>query len=670
MKKNLFIILFVFLGYAKNHAQKHELGNVTLEELKEKVCPKDSSAVAAILFEKGRTFFDYKQSEGFSIVTEVEVKIKIYKKEGYNWANKEVSLYTSGSSIEIVDFSKAITYNLVNGQIEKTKLKSEGEFFEKVNKFWSKRKITLPNVKEGSIIEFKYAIKSPFLSTFPDWSFQNVIPVYYSEYVTDIPEYFFYNVYRKGSLTPIETKDKFSKTITLNEKNLPQGYVGGYTHDVNVINYSDTRTSYVLENVPAIKEESFVNNIDNYKASLQHELSGKQMPQTVFESFSTTWEDVAKKIYENESFGNQLNKSNYYEADLKNVIQGLTSEEEKVSAIFKFVQSRMTWNKYNSLFCDDGVKTAYDSKIGNTAEINLMLVSMLRNANLNANPVLVSTRANGISLYPSRTAFNIVIASVLINGNLVLMDATSKSTLPGILPTRDLNWFGRIIKKDGFSEMVDLMPTNSSMEVVNALVKIDEKGEFTGQVKQQYFDYNALNFRENSAILTNNAIIEKKEKEYQGLEVENYELNSNSNDLTQPVIEKYTIKDNNLTEVIADKLYFSPLLFFMMNENPFKQDSREYPIDFSFPFKDKYMINISLPEGYQVETLPKSIAIAMPNKYGSFNYTISNENSQIQLVVALDIATSIISAEDYDILKEFFKVAIDKEKEKVVLKKI
>lgn len=669
MKKNLLIILFVFLGHAKNYAQKHELGNVTIEELKEKVCPKDSSAVAAILFEKGKTFFDYKQNEGFSIVTEVEVKIKIYKKEGYEWANKEVSLYTSENSYEIVDFSKAITYNLVNGQIEKTKLKSEGEFFEKVNKFWSNRKITLPNVKEGSIIEFKYSIKSPFISTFPDWSFQNVIPVYYSEYVTDIPEYFFYNVYRKGSLTPNETKDKFSKTITLNEKNLPQGYVGGYTHDVSVINYNDTRTSYVLENVPAMKEEAFVNNIDNYKASVQHELSGKQMPQTVFESFSTTWEDVAKKIYENESFGNQLNKSNYYEADIKNVLQGLTSEEEKVLAIFKFVQSRMTWNKYNSLFCDDGVKVAYDSKTGNTAEINLMLVSMLRNANLNANPVLVSTRANGISLYPSRTAFNIVIASVLINGNLVLMDATSKSTLPGILPTRDLNWFGRIIKKDGFSEMVDLMPTNSSMEVVNALVKIDKNGGFTGQVKQQYFDYNALNFRENSALLNNNAIIEKKEQEYQGLEVENYELNSNSNDLTQPVVEKYTIKDNNLTEVIADKLYFSPLLFFTMNENPFKQDSREYPIDFSFPFKDKYMINISLPEGYQVETLPKSIAIAMPNKYGSFNYTISNENSQIQLVVALDIATSIISAEDYDTLKEFFKVAIDKEKEKIVLKK-
>jgi len=670
MKKNLFIILFVLLGCAKNYAQKRELGNVTIEELKEKICPKDSSAVAAILFEKGKTFFDYKQNDGFSIITEVEVKIKIYKKEGYDWANKEISFYTGGNSIEVVDFSKAITYNLVNGQIEKSKLKSDGEFLEKVNKFWSKRKITLPNVKEGSIIEFKYSVKSPFLSTFPDWSFQNVIPVYYSEYTTDIPEYYFYNVYRKGSLIPNETKDKFSKTIRLDEKTLPQGNVGGYTHDVSVINYNDTRTTYVLENVPAIKEESFVNNIDNYKTSIQHELSGKQMPQTAFESFSTTWEAVAKKIYENENFGNQLNKSNYYEADIKNVLQGLTTDEEKVSAIFKFVQSRMTWNKYYGVACDDGVKSAYDSKTGNVAEINLMLVSMLRNANLDANPVLVSTRANGISLYPSRTAYNVVIASVLVNGNLVLLDATSKSNLPGILPTRDLNWFGRIIKKDGFSEMVDLMPTSSSLEMVNALVKVDEKGEVTGQVKHQYFDYNALNFRENLAILTNNTIIEKKEKENQGLEIENYELNSNVADLTQPVVEKYSMTNNNLTEVIGDKLYFSPLLFFIMSENPFKQDSREYPIDFSFPFKDKFMINISLPEGYQVETLPKPIAIAMPNKYGSFNYTISNENSQIQLVVALDIATSIIPAEDYDILKEFFKVVIDKESEKIVLKKI
>jgi hypothetical protein len=62
--------------------------------------------------------------------------------------------------------------------------------------------------------------------------------------------------------------------------------------------------------------------------------------------------------------------------------------------------------------CNEGVKKAYKDKTGNVAEINLMLTAMLRYAGLNANPVLVSTRSNGIAIFPNRTAFNYVIAAV------------------------------------------------------------------------------------------------------------------------------------------------------------------------------------------------------------------------------------------------------------------
>ena len=65
---------------------------------------------------------------GFFIVTEVETKIKIYKKEGLDWANFSINAYENGSTREIVDFSKCITYNLEQGKIVKTKLKSDGEF--------------------------------------------------------------------------------------------------------------------------------------------------------------------------------------------------------------------------------------------------------------------------------------------------------------------------------------------------------------------------------------------------------------------------------------------------------------------------------------------------------------------------------------------------------------
>lgn len=668
MNKIAFALLFLVIANNSSYAQKRELGNVTIEELKEKVHPKDSAAVAAVLFEKGRTSFEYKQGEGFTIITEVETKIKIYKKEGYEWANEEISFYVGNTDREIVDFSKAVTYNLVNGQIEKTKAKSENEFSEQKNKFWGVKKLAMPNVKEGSVIEYKYTIRSPFISKFPDWKFQREIPVNYSEYITDIPEYFYYNVYRKGTLIPTEVKDKLSKTIRLDEKYLTQSRSGGYQHDVENISYTDNRTTYKLENIAAVKEESYINNIDNYLSAIEHEHSATQMPQQTMKSYSSTWEDVAKTIYESDNFGNQLDKNSYYESDIKTLLQGLTTNEEKVATLFSYVQSRMTWNKYFSYLCDDGVKKAYENKTGNSAEINLMLVSMLRYAQLDANPVLVSTRANGISLFPSRTAFNTVIAAVTINDNIVLLDATSKITLPNILPVRDLNWFGRIIRKDGTSDLVDLMPKSLSYDVINMLVNLDASGQVTGKVREQYLDYNALQFRDNYSGLSKDAIVEKIEKKHKGLEVDEYEL-TNSN-LTDAVVEKYSIKNSNVSEIIGDKIYFSPMLYFAITENPFKQETREYPVDFSFPFRDKYMINITIPEGYQVETLPKSTAIAMDLKYGTFNYTVTNTGSQIQLSAILDINTSIIAPDDYNTLKEFFKVVVEKQNEKIVLKKI
>lgn len=194
------LILLLFITAIPATAQKYELGEVTKQELEEKKHPLDPSAGAAILFSRGKTYMTFTENSGFELMTDVEIKIKIYTKEGYEWANKTIPLYMSGSEKETVDISKAVTYNLEGGNIKKTKLKSDGEFMEEVNKYWKKKKIMMPDVKEGSIIEYKYSIKSAFITVFPNWSFQESIPVNYSEYSTKIPEYYVYNPNLRGVL--------------------------------------------------------------------------------------------------------------------------------------------------------------------------------------------------------------------------------------------------------------------------------------------------------------------------------------------------------------------------------------------------------------------------------------------------------------------------------------
>ncbi len=62
----------------------------------------------------------------------------------------------------------------------------------------NRAKFTLPNVKEGSVIEYSYRITSEFLSYLRDWEFQREIPTVWSEYKVTIPEYFHYNQLSRG----------------------------------------------------------------------------------------------------------------------------------------------------------------------------------------------------------------------------------------------------------------------------------------------------------------------------------------------------------------------------------------------------------------------------------------------------------------------------------------
>ena len=211
------ILFFCFLIIVKASAQKYELGKVTKDELEEKVHPNDPSAEAALLFKIGELKIEYSSDGYFIYNLTVKIRLKIYKKEGYNWASNYVDYINSGDNKEIVIFSNASTYNLNEGKIERTKLKSDGEFDEKINKVWNRKKIVLPKVKEGSVLEYEYTINSPNLEDLRQWDFQTNIPINYNEFKTLVPEYFKYTLNRKGSIQPKILIENNQRTIMTNQ---------------------------------------------------------------------------------------------------------------------------------------------------------------------------------------------------------------------------------------------------------------------------------------------------------------------------------------------------------------------------------------------------------------------------------------------------------------------
>jgi hypothetical protein len=378
---------------------------------------------------------------------------------------------------------------------------------------------------------------------------------------------------------------------------------------------------------------------------------------------------VVKTIYNYDDFGPELNKTGYFDDDITKLLSGINLQNERIAAVFNYVKSNVKWNKFTGYSCNDGVKTAYKNKTGNTAEINLMLTAMLRFAGFNANPVLISTRDNGIAFFPTRTAFNAVLAAVETPEGLIVMDATEIYSVPNILPLRDLNWVGRLIRKDGTSTAVDLMPNTLSREVINMNVVLKSDGSADGKLRRQLIDHEALSFRKQHISKTNDAYLEELETQNNNMEISDY-TRENDLDLSKPIIETYSFKDNKNIEVINGKIYISPLLFLASKENPFKQEAREYPIDFGYPSQNKCNISINIPGGYAVESMPASVNIGTGDGIGSFKFMIVNNDNIIQLASTTTVNSAIVSADFYPVLKGFFQQMIDKQNEKIVLKKI
>jgi len=291
---------------------------------------------------------------------------------------------------------------------------------------------------------------------------------------------------------------------------------------------------------------------------------------------------------------------------------------------------------------------------------------VLRELGLNANPVLLSTRSNGVPTFPTRSGLNYVIAVVETNEGNVLLDASEKYSMPNILPLRAINWNGAIVREDKSVDFVNLASLAMATRDYNLSYKIDEEGFVEGMNRAKYNNLMAINYRNSKGNKDEDDVISNIESENDDIEILNFRV-SNVDNISKPVVEMYKFEEEDAVEIIGDKMYVTPLLFLATDENPFKLDNREYPVDFGTPWQEKVVAAIQIPEGYKVESLPEKVAIGMQNNLGKFIYSVKQNGAIIRLTSLFEINSGVISAIYYEELKGLFKELVAKQSEKIVL---
>ena len=671
MKKRLTIWPFIFVSFFAI-AQKPPIkfGDVAMDVLKMQVYDKDTSAGAVVLADYGESTITYNQNQGFELRFERLRRIKILNKSDYDWANFVIPVYKTDANDEKLTNLKAATFNLEGGKITETRLTKEGIFNEKATDNWANTRITLPNVKEGSVIDIAYSISSPFLFNFQDWEFQSAIPVLWSEYVAKIPEYFDYQKYTQGYI-PLAVNDQWSeqKTITLNFKQRTQSFTSATSTSFSAerINYNEISYRWVSKDVPAFKEEPYMTNSVDYLSKINFELALIAIPGQPVQTVMGTWENINKELLESNQFGGAIKKSGSLSKIVQEITAGKNSAENKISAIYHYVKGNVEWDGNYRKFTEGNFKKVLEEKKGNSADINLMMVAMLQKAGIQADPLVVSTRNHGFvrPQFPLSSQFNYVLCAAQINNDILLLDATDRTLPMNALPERCLNGQGLLISEKQ-SGWIELVPSFRTRSLTDASLEFDEQGKMKCQLKVTKEGYHGQQMR--IQYLTKGEGAYLKALNEQNDWVINESKFENITNLNDPVYEIYdmSLSDEN---ALAEIIYINPLVGHRETQNPFKSETREYPVDFGSGFEKVHLTNIKIPDGYQIEDLPENIAITLPNKGGRFIYNVGRIGNTIRLTSQLVIGKGLFTQDEYAALREFYAKVVAKQEEQFVLKK-
>ncbi|MBN2638194.1 MAG: DUF3857 domain-containing protein [Bacteroidales bacterium] len=622
MKRLMLAAFFVGLSFS-SYAQKEPIkfGKPSMEDLEMKVYPEDTTASALILCVYGN--FD---AQRFMYVE--TTRIKILTKEGLEWGNRTFRSLARSNV-------RGKTFNLLDGKIVADKLSNKSIFNQELYNGIYITKVTMPNVKVGSVIDIE--VSYDFLP--PSFYFQSTIPVKYAELVV-------------GSSSTITYKKNYFGIIPF-----------------NIVEPG----RWVITNVPAFQSEPFMGAKKTYMAHFEFDIQRIFIPGRPTIEFATTWDKVAQLYLYSKYFGESLKSNKAFFRQIADSIKETNKTDEDIVKAALARVHKIKWNGRNSDMSsvESGLlKYLIVKKAeGNSADINLSLINILRAAGLETYPIVMRTRDEGqLSMFnPTFYNLNYVVGYVKVGENFYVVDGTDKNIPFPFLAERCLNGKGRLIKSKDETSWVDL--TNNAVSKKSVFYVLNLKNDLTleGTETKLRIGHYAEDFREAYKTYTSHQ------------EYVDQLMSSNSN----VTIEKDTIKDlnnvqsnlvENITEsikgqaMLVDSLAYLYLIPDRMTENPFKQDKRLYPIDFIYPYERSGIIVITLPEGHKVVKLPQSVKYALPDHGASFLFQAVTNGNRISVIYKFKINKTMFPETDYPLIKSLFMQAIAKESEPAIIK--
>jgi len=631
-------------------------GKVSLQDFTLGASPViDNNADAVIIARVGSTSYIGTEHHWLAYVYKVYVRTKIINDKASDVSTISIRQYGRDQDKDKLSDLRAATYNDVNGKVVTTQLSDTDIFEDKLSPYVSETKFTLPAVRPGSIIEYSYTITSNHSNNIPTWFFQHVrYPCLYSEYKVVFPDALRYLTVHYGL-------DSFCVNETSKVKN--DHYVMG---EITVVS-TDIMRVWAMKDIPAFTNTKFIDcpadYLDRVDFFLAQAYNGEELKDV-----GASWNAVTNQLLNASYFGGAIDRENA--ANLFNTAEKITSGDKILSEsarhLYYYVRDNFTVIPDDDIFLGQELYDVNKKKKGSVAELNMLLIALLRQKGLEADPVILSTREYGKNPpdYPVLDKMNYVICMTRLGIDTVYLDASRPYLGFGQLSIDCYNGHGRIISQKG-GPVYFLPEKIKEQKNTTVIIANDQKGNLVGSVMRSLGPFGSEQLRRE---IKNSSQTKYQDNLKGTLTTEIELLNFGIDSLYKPEFPSAVHFEFKLP-LSGDMLYFNPVLVTEYVKNPFPAEKRRYPVVLDYPIDNLYVASMEIPDGYTVDELPKSARVALNENVGSFEYLIQKDDSRIQFRSHIKLNEVFFPAEDYDSLRDFFAFIIKKYNEQIVFKK-
>ncbi len=635
-------------------------GHPTQQEMEMTSYTPDPSADAVVLCKTTDAHYVITK-DVLQVLYEVKGRIKILKPEGIKHGAIDI-YYTVNDGVEgnreDVTSVKGATYNLVNGNEERSELTSD--MINTHNAKDRKQRVMtllLPDVRVGSVIEYEYTITSDIYREIKDWNAQCELPVAYTRYDVSIPEWFgFYvqtigNEYNTSHITQRRTAQRPTYVIE----------TAGAEYECLGVNFE-----FEGRKLTALKNEPLIFSPQVYAQRVIIDINTELLPRHTKHQYSMTWNEIDQYLLKHNNFGKLLGNNPLKKEMKKAGIMHMKSNDNKIMATVQLLRQHVSWNGKYDLYGNNPSQVVKNGT-GSNADLNLLLIAMLSDAGINAYPAVLCERGHDIIDENRPTMKNLTSMVALIDrgdSDFYAFDGSVENASLDILPAHFLVSKARIIKKDNNSPWINLESRGVEVASHKITGAIDGNGKLTGICETTY-DGKAAEWVRMITKIEGEKMHNPKLQSPM-IAVSGYKLQG-LDDITGPVTE--TVNFSTQLSVNNGVIELPQLIVPFIDEKLFESDTRYNPIEFRTKKSETIDFLLAIPEGWEVADVPAPISLNTSDKTINMSITPSTAGNTVKVAAHLSIDRLVFNKRDYKGIKNLVDRIIQQSKVPFIIKK-